>query len=180
MSQDTTADRQQHAGFTLVELLTVVAIIGILATLVLPAITKMKERARQVKALVMAEEVVNGSTIYKRAYNKWPPGAAEDNPVQIDLALCDILAGIDIANNPAKVKCCDVKGNPAIAGGALQNPWYSTSGSGDYFYYAKFDMDGDGIINAGVPEPASNVSAEVIAWTVSEGDTNKTIRSWEP
>lgn len=51
-------------AFTLVELLVVVAIIGILAGLLLPAVSKSKERGRQLRCISNAKQVVAGVYLY--------------------------------------------------------------------------------------------------------------------
>ena len=61
-------------GFTLVELLVVIAIIGILMALLLPAVTKARERARQVDCMNNMHEFAVALTLYRNDHDDKLPG----------------------------------------------------------------------------------------------------------
>lgn len=84
-------------GFTLLELLVVVAIIGILAGLLLPAFSKMKNAARIKKATSDVVALVAAIQGYQVVYHRWPGNAdggswKNDNYTVIN----------QLANNPQK------------------------------------------------------------------------------
>lgn len=56
--------RFRHSAFTLVEMLVVVGIIGILAALILAAVSRAKLKARQVQCLNNLKQLVHCSTMY--------------------------------------------------------------------------------------------------------------------
>ena len=64
--------RPQFA-FTLVELLTVIAIIAVLMGLLFPAIGGAKDNARRAEAGTMVRNIVNASKSYFNDYGKYPP-----------------------------------------------------------------------------------------------------------
>jgi prepilin-type N-terminal cleavage/methylation domain-containing protein/prepilin-type processing-associated H-X9-DG protein len=68
-------DKQQpQAGFTLIELLVVIAIIAILAAMLLPSLSKAKERANEVKCLSNLKQLQAAHTLYTGDFNDVMPG----------------------------------------------------------------------------------------------------------
>ncbi|HYR58447.1 MAG TPA: type II secretion system protein [Chthoniobacteraceae bacterium] len=91
--------RAAAAAFTLVELLTVIAIIAILMGLLFPAIGIVKEQARKVQAKTDVNNIVAAVKTYNTEYGKYPP--VQDPPVAggTDDFVGDPAASATINNN---------------------------------------------------------------------------------
>jgi len=69
------------SGFTLMELLIVVIIVGILSTLALPQFPRAMERARQAEARAMLGQIYQAERIYYAERNNYVPATPAANPL---------------------------------------------------------------------------------------------------
>lgn len=188
------------AGFTLVELLTVIAIIAILMGILFPTIGSAIESAKKTQAKNDCLQIVNAVKAYYTEYGKYPDintsgiiTSSSDNK-----RLMDILRAKETSNplqNPRKIVFLEVTDakNFGIAAkeragmaktGEYLDPWGGTRN----FYYLSYDADYDNALanpysaNAGTPgtPPSGGLSVGVIAWSVGRdakggtGDKNGT------
>lgn len=79
----------KHKGFTLIELIIVVVVISVLASIALPRFTKTIEHARDQEAIVNLNLIKAAELIYYNEYNSyWPPlGSSQQSVTQINSAL---------------------------------------------------------------------------------------------
>ena len=75
--------RQRCSSFTLIELLVVIAIIGILASLLLPALAMARGKARQASCMSQCKQIAIGMVLYVDENNWYYPSRAKDNPDNI-------------------------------------------------------------------------------------------------
>lgn len=68
------ARKQVSAAFTLIELLTVIAIIGILAAIIIPTVGKVRETARSAQCISNMRQIGQGVLLYAQANNDTLPG----------------------------------------------------------------------------------------------------------
>ena len=124
-------------AFTLIELLVVIGIIAILAALILPALSRAKERAKQLKCLSNARQLAIAVTLYVDEHeDQFPPSTDYSVPIADPKRIW--AAKIQPYAQSQSIFNC-----PSAYGSAFPNDWSSRgSGSIGYTTITAFDPAG--------------------------------------
>ena len=115
-----------HRGFTLIELMVVVAVIGILTAIAIPLYTNMQLRARVAKAQADARALVSAISIYSAHMHSLPPNLAALNAAAVNAE--GETAGPFMASTPNPPAGWTTYGYTSSAAGV-----YAVSTTGDNF-----------------------------------------------
>jgi prepilin-type N-terminal cleavage/methylation domain-containing protein len=168
-------------AFTLIEMLIVMAIIGVLAAMLVPAIQLGKNKARTVRARKEVNDLQSALQRYRAEYLFWPntsdfPGdekVDESKATLIGPTFSQMLAGEEVyKQNKKKMQFFnfttkDASGTPITSFNVDSNQTRLL------YYYARFDTDLNGRVNKGTGSaatepghyPTNDIGGEVVVWT---------------
>ncbi len=149
-------------GFTLFELLTVIAIIGVLAGLLLPALGKARERAKIAKCVTTIASLQTALSMYSVDYGVYPPSTSNENDQHNGNSANDsvFVPGANRPNNLVNALTTSTMGGPYMEfkgkdldetdsnRPVLLDPWGQA-----YIYVCQKDIDGDDVDNEGPFHP---------------------------
>ncbi len=192
-------NQMSSAGFTLLELLVVVAIIGILAGLMFPAATGVMRKAEKTRAENTAYNLKNAISAYFTEYRKYPVKGdrEETQELRTDYELMDVLLGSDKEAgdgglNPRRIafysgkqgkRGDEGKYKSGISmsddgGGELWDPWFD-------YYYVRLDLDYNNRVEKPTWDKKSDsrfIPESILIWSAGksgdEQDQSDNVKTW--
>ena len=171
-------------AFTLIELLTVIAIIAVLMGLLFPTIGAVRTSARKAQAMNDCVQTVNAIKAYYTEYGKYPIASEGTGVFEGDnSALFAVLRADDDTLNPRRIvffEGTEAKepGRYGFAEGAhnFLDPWGNE-------YNIRMDGDYDNQVDNPTSRGPGTLRTGVIAWSLgpdgSAGDDDDYVVSWQ-
>ncbi len=168
---NTIVSRKDCRGFTLVEMLVVIAIIGILAATLIGSFSAVKTMARQTQAQALANETAAALTYCLQSERAWPDELSAKT--EMDDEVCCYLASkhyMDISTNGLdRFGLLDPWGRAALR----RNPTVTSADAvidgiklSNHRIQYRLDLDLNGYINSSEDSPQGvTIRASAIAWS---------------
>jgi prepilin-type N-terminal cleavage/methylation domain-containing protein len=156
----------QRAAFTLVELLTVIAIIAVLMGLLFPALNSAKDPARKTQAGADVKAIVTAIKAFQAEYGKYPMPATDQGTDKIysgstQANVMNILRANENIVNTRQISYIEPKmtksANSKVGGlnptdGIYYDPWGASSAGTGGTYFIAMDGNYDGALTgSGLP-----------------------------
>lgn len=159
-----------RAGFTLVEMLAVVFIIALLASLAFPFLSVIRNRAWRTRAHQQAQQVAQAWNAYLLDHRRWPDNAGQID--RMDRQTCEMLNAsrtyLEIDADMRPYGFVDPWGQRVLRDGRDPSPWQIR---------VVLDHDHDGSVSY----YGQTVRRSVIAWSVGpdgESGTDADVITW--
>ncbi len=177
----------RRQGFTLVELLIVITIIGVLAGIAMPVFSQVTKNAKKTQTRMLCNGLVVSIKSYYTEYSRYPspPGgaASEAAPLRSDESIVSALMPGNKERNPRNIKFlpdmkdvsdAEVPSNGLVnkGGGAM----YVVDSFGEEFYIL---MDSDYNNEIENPNPNSSAMKLFEGVLVYSSGPDKNIETWE-
>jgi prepilin-type N-terminal cleavage/methylation domain-containing protein len=169
--------KSSRSAFTLIELLIVIAILGILMALLFPAVGAAIDNARRASAKNDCVQIATAITAYETEYGRLPSTNA-NGPLPTEV-LGALMGSNSSSLNPRLIVFLEVqtarKGKGGLgAGGTYVDPWGNA-------YQVAFDGDYNNKVNAGTN--GTEIMKKVAVWNVPTGSQSevkrRAVNSWE-
>jgi prepilin-type N-terminal cleavage/methylation domain-containing protein len=194
------SEKETRPAFTLMEMLAVLAIIGILAAILMPAISSAIKQSKKTRAKADVQTIVSAWKAYYNEYGKWPVTNGiflKGDPYYSSNAVEGVCSGlltvsevvrllapgsIDV-DNSSLIKTYNQKnGNfltrgrdamaPDLSGDALVDSWGNA-------YRFLFDLNGDGRVTLVLGGETQEIYDSVIAWSAGPDRAEGTVKELE-
>ena len=163
-------------GFTVIELLVVVAIIGILMSLLFPAVQTALDAAKKAQAKNDVTQIATAIVAFDTEYGRLP--STNPAPQQLTGEVLNALVASNDTLNPRKIIFMEVlsykRGKGGISNGIFVDPWANS-------YYVALDSDYDnqvGVSTNGSTTANSSIMKKVGVWNTN-AKSRQQVRSWD-